>query len=186
MAARRSGRSSQRSTATVMASRAIPESLTNPILLGTLLAPQGFSTGRRPRRFEDGTEPEREPPATLGRMQLPRRDVERLRQILGLQHRLLDLEASPRARRALMHRGPFNEAMTWLEIHGRAPEVLEHWQGFLEGTVLPQEPKAPAPRCRRRQRRRGRRGREGTAGQSIRPPSCRPTSLSRCAARTRA
>src|SRR4029079_10052748 len=83
---------------------AIPESLTNPILLGTLLAPQGFSAGRRPRRFEDGTEPEREPPDKLRPMQLPRRDVERLRQILGLQHRLLDLEASPRARRALVHR----------------------------------------------------------------------------------
>jgi tRNA nucleotidyltransferase/poly(A) polymerase len=136
---------------------AIPESLTNPILLGTLLVTQGLTAGRRPRRFEDGTEPEREAPATLGRMQLPRRDVERLRQILGLQHRLLDLEASPRARRALVHRGPFNEAMTWLEIHGGAPEVLEHWKGFLEGTVLPQDgPAADQPR-RRRRRRRGRR-----------------------------
>ena len=101
--------------------------------------PQGFNAGRKPRRFEDGTEPEREPPALLGRMQLPRRDIERLRQILGLQRRLLDLEASPRARRALIHRGPFNESLTWLDIHGRAPEVLEHWKGFLEGTVLPQE-----------------------------------------------
>ena len=137
----------------------IPEALTNPILLGTLLAPQGFTTGRRPRRFEDGTEPEREPPATLGRMQLPRRDVERLRQILGLQHRLLDLEASPRARRALVHRGPFNEAMTWLAIHGRAPEVLEHWKGFLEGTVLPQEGAGADQPQRRRRRRRGRRRR---------------------------
>ena len=31
-----------------------------------------------------------------------------------------------------MHRGPFREAMTWLEIHGDAPEVLEHWRGFIE------------------------------------------------------
>jgi poly(A) polymerase len=138
---------------------ATPEALTNPILLGTLLVPQGFSTGRRPRRFEDGTEPEREPPATLGRMQLPRRDVERLRQILGLQHRLLDLDASPRARRALVHRGPFAEALTWLEIHGRAPEVLEHWKGFLEGTVLPQDGAVAEAPQRRRRRRRGRRRR---------------------------
>jgi poly(A) polymerase len=106
---------------------AIPDSMSNPILLGTLLVPHGFNAGRKPRRFEDGTEPEREPPALLGRMQLPRRDIERLRQILGLQRRLLDLEASPRARRALIHRGPFNESLTWLDIHGRAPEVLEHW-----------------------------------------------------------
>jgi hypothetical protein len=31
-----------------------------------------------------------------------------------------------------MHRGPFREALTWLEIHGNAPEVLEHWRGFIE------------------------------------------------------
>ena len=31
-----------------------PDTLTNPVLLGTLLAPQGFTAGRRPRRFEDG------------------------------------------------------------------------------------------------------------------------------------
>ena len=136
---------------------AIPESMTNPILLGTLLVPHGFSAGRRPRRFEDGTEPEREPPAMLGRMQLPRRDIERLRQVLGLQRRMLDLEASPRARRALIHRGPFNEAMTWLDIHGRAPDVLEHWKGFLEATVLPHDIVDAGHRRRRRRRGRGRR-----------------------------
>ena len=133
-----------------------PETLTNAILLGTLLAPQGLQPARRPRRFEDGTEPEPDPPATLGRMQLPRRDIERLRQILGLQRRLLDLEASPRARRSVLHRGPFSEAMTWLEIHGGAPEVLEHWKGFLEGTVLPPEGLGQ-DLPRRRRRRRGRR-----------------------------
>ncbi len=134
----------------------IPDTLTNPVLLGTLLAPQGFTAGRPPRRYEDGTEPEREPPATLGRMQLPRRDVERLRQILGLQRRLTDLDASPRARRALVHRGPFQESLTWFEIHGRNAEILEHWKGFLEGTVLP--PAADEHRPRRRRRRGRRRG----------------------------
>jgi hypothetical protein len=93
----------------------------------------------------------------LGKMQLPRRDIERLRQILGLQRRLLDLEASPRARRALIHRGPFQEAFTWFEIHGDNPEILEHWKGFLEGTVLPPTATGDeyrAPRRRRRGRRR--------------------------------
>ena len=61
-----------------------------------------------------------------------RRDTERLRQILSLQRRLVDLESSPRAKRALMHRGPFQEALVWLEIHGHAPEALEHWRGFIE------------------------------------------------------
>src|SRR5690606_12178255 len=82
-----------------------PETLTHALLLGTLLVPLGFTAGRRPRRFEDGGPPAKDPLITLGRMQLPRRDVERLRQILGLQRRLIDLEASPRAKRALMQRG---------------------------------------------------------------------------------
>ena len=137
---------------------AMPESLTNAILLGTLLLPLGFTAGRRPRHFEEGEEPEKVPLVTLGRMQLPRRDVERLRQVLSLQRRLVDLEASPRAKRALMHRGPFQEGLTWLEIHGQSPDVLEHWKGFYEGTVVPQEtPTDVRPEGRRRRRRRGRR-----------------------------
>ena len=138
---------------------AMPESLTNAVLLGTLLVPQGFTAVRRLRFDESGEEPEREPLVTLGRMQLPRRDVERLRQILTLQRRLVDLEASPRAKRALMHRGPFREALTWLEIHGEAPDVMEHWKGFFEGTVVPQEHPADQRPERRRRRRRGRRRR---------------------------
>jgi poly(A) polymerase len=139
-----------------------PDSLTNGILLGTLLVPLGFTAGRRPRRFEDGEPPAKEPLITLGRMQLPRRDVERLRGVLSLQRRLLDLEASPRAKRALMHRGPFQEAMTWLEIHGESPDVLEHWKGFFEGTFVPQEGLTDErPERRRRRRGRRRRGRRG-------------------------
>jgi hypothetical protein len=63
-----------------------------------------------------------------------RRDTERLRQILVLQRRLLDLDTSPRAKRALIHRAPFPEALVWLEIHGRAPEAVEHWRRFLEAS----------------------------------------------------
>ncbi len=142
----------------------IPDTLTNPVLLGTLLAPQGFTAGRPPRRYENGTEPEREPPAMLGRMQLPRRDVERLRQILGLQRRLADMDASPRARRALVHRGPFQESLTWFEIHGHNAEILEHWKGFLEGTVLP--PANPEEYRGRQRRRRGRRRRPPPRAES--------------------
>ena len=133
----------------------IPETLTNPVLLGSLLVPLGFTAGRRPSRFEDGVEPVKDAPAMLGRMQLPRRDVERLRQILGLQLRMLDLSAPARTRRALTNRSAFPEALTWLEIHGQKQEVLEHWKGFLEGTVLPQEPGLSERPRRRRRRRRG-------------------------------
>jgi poly(A) polymerase len=161
---------------------AAPESLTNPVLLGTLLVPRGF-TGRRPWRAErsdlriatgqaddDPRERRRrerdewrDPKATLGMLPVARRDVERLRQVLGLQRRLIDMLSSPRAKRALTHRGPFNEALNWLDIHGGAPEIVEHWRGFLEAAGTVDAPAATTeavelvpPRRRRRRRGRGR------------------------------
>jgi hypothetical protein len=58
----------------------------------------------------------------------------------------------------LMHRGLFDEALTWLEIHGQAPDVLEHWRGFVEAAhTFEGDQAAEAPVRRRRRRRRGRR-----------------------------
>jgi poly(A) polymerase len=141
----------------------IPDSLTNAILLGSLLVPLGMSG--HPRQ-PAGTELEREPRLTLGMLPLARRDVERFRQIMGLQRRLLDARLSPRARRALMHRGPFREALTWLAIHGQAPEAVEHWRGFIEAssvTSSEQEGAEEFPRPRRRHRRRRRSFRPATS-----------------------
>src|ERR671931_280334 len=89
--------------------QAMPDTLTNSILLGTLLLPLGLTFNRN------------QPPPRLGALPLARRDVERLRQILGLQRRLRDINAAPRAQRALAHRGIFRDALAWLEIHGDAP-----------------------------------------------------------------
>ena len=156
----------------------IPDTLTNAILLGSLLIPLGHSvrTLSPPRLGDDaaaagpaadgdgatGNAPDlervREPRLTLGLLPLARRDVERLRQILGLQRRLTDMGLSPRARRALMHRGPFRESLTWLEIHGNSPDALEHWKGFIEAAATyegeAEAETAPRPRRRRRRRRR--------------------------------
>jgi poly(A) polymerase len=132
----------------------IPDTLTNAILLGSLLVPLGI-TGHP--RHPSGTELEPEGRLSLGILPLARRDVEWFRQILGLQRRLLDARLSPRARRALLHRGPFREALAWLEIHGQVPEVVEHWRGFIEAagvTGLEEDGGAPPPRRRRRRRRR--------------------------------
>ena len=81
----------------------------------------------------------RAPGPRLGDLPLARRDVERLRQILGLQRRLRDLDANPRAQRALTHRSIFRDALTWLEIHGNAPEIAAHWKTILaeEGPARP-------------------------------------------------
>jgi poly(A) polymerase len=114
--------------------------------------------------------PPKEPILKIGILPIARGDTERLRQILSLQSRIADLEMTPRAKRALMHRGPFEDSMTWFEIHGQSPAVLEHWKGFIE--ALGDEAKHPpepvegeaaagdgATRRRRRgRRRRGRRG----------------------------
>ncbi len=137
-----------------------PDTLTNPILAGTLLVPLGLLR-RRPPRDEEG----RELPTMLGMMQVARRDVDRLRQILGLQHRLLDIDQPERAQRALLARPAFRETLTWLEIHGRCPEVIAHWQAVIEehAPVLAAAEAESAEAARRRRRRPRRRRPAGVA-----------------------
>ena len=145
-----------------------PDALTNPILLGTLVIPLGLSL--QPGRAPDGSR--RASPLRLGELPLARRDVERLRQIVGLQRRLRDVTASTRAQHALAHRHVFRDALTWLEIHGNAPDVVDHWKTVLSESGRASEAAlagAPAgegagddsqqPFRRRRRRRRRRRGR---------------------------
>lgn len=130
-----------------------PESLSNAILAGTLLHPLGL-IGKR-RFTADGLERRVE----LGLLPISRRDVERLQQLLALQPRLLDTQAPPRSQRTLLHRSAFNEALTWLEIHGTHPDVVAHWRALqAEPQDVPrvdgEEPAAAYPRRRRRRRRR--------------------------------
>jgi poly(A) polymerase len=140
----------------------IPDTLTNAILLGSLLVPLGTSVaGGRSRDHVPGSTQDA---PRLGALPLARRDIERLRQILALQRRLRDVGASRRAQRALVHRSLFLEALTWLEIHGEAPDLVGHWKTVLaeapdgkEGEVSSAaETPAPGPHRRRRRRRRRR------------------------------
>ena len=135
-----------------------PESLTNAILAGTLLHPLGLT--KRQRFSADPLERRVE----LGMLPIPRRDIERLHQVLMLQPRLLDLSASPRAQRGLLHRSALDDALTWFEVHGDRPDIVEHWRGLkaqpapataASGHEEPVERDGP----RRRRRRRRRRGR---------------------------
>jgi poly(A) polymerase len=139
---------------------AAPETLTNAILAGSLLQPLGL-VGRRQRFSADPLERRVE----LGLLPIPRRDVERLQQIISLQHRLMDIQAPSRAQRGLVHRSTFAEAVTWLEIHGERPDVVEHWRQ-LQAETAPGVPHQHAPgelvtaagpyQRRRRRRRRPR------------------------------
>lgn len=143
---------------------AAPESLTNAILAGTLLHPLGLL--RRQRFSADPSERRVE----LGMLPIARRDLERLHQIMALQPRLTDPQASPRAQRNVLHRSVVEEALTWLEIHGDQPELVAHWRQ-LQAQTAPQHPAAgaaqeaqtPGPFRRRRRRRRRRRAPYGDA-----------------------
>ena len=130
---------------------ATPASLTNGILLGSLIVPLGFSQAGWPAWMET----EGRPGLNLGVLPLARRDVERIHQVLMLQRRLREPSRSPHARRMLMQRSAFPDALTWLEIHGDAPEKLEFWRDHGAGTVPEGDPGEAGPR--RRRRRRGRR-----------------------------
>jgi len=132
----------------------VPDAFTNAMLLGSLLVPLGFP----PQPARHG-----EPPLPkLGVLPLARRDVERLRQVLGLQRRLRDLNANPRAKQALTHRHVFQDALAWLDIHGQTPELVEHWkaiaatrqEGHPAGDVAADGSQRPFRRRRRRRRRR--------------------------------
>src|SRR5262245_18663737 len=141
-----------------------PDTLTNAILLGSLLVPLGISV--QPVRTPEG----RASGPRLGELPVARRDVERLRQILGLQRRLRDLSASPRTQRALAHRHIFRDALTWLEIHSGAPELIGHWQALLAESRTSEpggdQASEPPPMQRRRRRRRRRRRFSPTPGQN--------------------
>ncbi len=128
--------------------------------------------GRWSRSARDRSRP---PVLKIGVLPVARRDSERLRQLLSIQQRLRDLESSPRAKRTLMQRGPFDDALTWLEIHGGVPEVVEHWRGFIEAmNAQGDKPRADGDVDRapggaadgRRRRRRGGRRRGGRAKRS--------------------
>ena len=145
---------------------AVPETLTNPVLLGSFLVPLGLSPQLgRPAYVESASGKKRPAIPRMGSLPLARRDVERLRQILGLQRRLRELGASVRAQRALTHRGIFRDGLTWLEVHGDTPDLVEHWITVLaergaEEPVLPAgEAGEMVPFERRKRRRRRRRHR---------------------------
>jgi poly(A) polymerase len=130
-----------------------PEALGNAILLGSLLIPLGLLDQHHGRTKELG--------ARFGILPLARRDVEFLRQILMLQRHLRDANASARHKRAVMHRSAFPAALTWLELHGNAPEIVASWRRLQNETLgeMPEgtTPSSEGPPRRRRRRRRRRR-----------------------------
>jgi poly(A) polymerase len=129
-------------------SEAPPAALTNSLLLGSLIVPLGFSQAGWPAWMEDAGRPG----LNLGVLPLARRDVERVHQVLMIQRRLREPSRSPHARKLLMQRSAFADALTWLEVHGDAPEQAAYWREHGAAEPVPGEAQP-----RRRRRRRGRR-----------------------------
>ena len=123
----------------------VPPTLTNTILLGSLVQPVQ-PLDLTPRRRDD----KRPLDVSLGKLPVARRDVERLRQALQLQPRLQDPQLGPGAQRAVLNRGAFDDAMTWLEVHGDDAESVERWKDMRTAGG----PKRTAKKRRRRPRGR--------------------------------
>ena len=126
---------------------AAPNTLSNAILLGSLVAPV---------QEIDLTPPRRDPRETplrvsLGDLPVARRDVEHLRQVLALQPLLKDPDLPARRIRGILARASLPDALTWLEIHGEDPETLARWQDLATHGV--QGPRRRRRRGRRRPRR---------------------------------
>ncbi|MPZ16594.1 MAG: polynucleotide adenylyltransferase PcnB [Luteitalea sp.] len=141
-----------------------PDTLTNTILMGTLLVPLGL-LGARSRSPGDA---ETSPLRTLGLLPVSRRDLERLVQALDLQARLLQTDRPVRAQRGVLHRSALGDAVTWLELHDNRPDVVAYWRDLLaqRGRARPVDGSDPddqdlRSRRRRRRRRGGRRSRPG-------------------------
>jgi poly(A) polymerase len=151
----------------------IPASLTNPILLGALVHPLGLlppdtRPARPAPRPEKPGKRVREPLServAIGMLPLARRDVDRFRHMTMLIPRLNEQALSARQQRSLVHRPAFDETITWLEIFGTDPDLVDVWReqkAEHAGSAPANGPdSAPAedgrpPRSRRRRRRRGR------------------------------
>ena len=131
-----------------------PATLGNAILLGCLVLP--FARIERPRR-RAAHEPLAKRPleVSIGALPIARRDLERLRQILDLQRRLGEEQLSPRGKRVIIHRSAFTDTLTWMDIHGQTPELLEHWRSEASSATPSSDEERPRRRRRRPRRRRG-------------------------------
>jgi poly(A) polymerase len=100
-----------------------PAELTSVVLAGSLLVPLGVLNKPAP----DPADP-RPDRLSFGMLPVSRKDLDRLRQLVQTLPRLLDPHLPPRVVRSLPHRPSFADTVTWLEIFGDAPDLVERWK----------------------------------------------------------
>jgi poly(A) polymerase len=151
-----------------------PAELTNAVLVGTLIEPLGLL--KRPAVAATGGRGPHVERMNFGMLPVARRDVDRLTHVLQMAPRMLEPALPTRVVRGLAHRPAFGDALTWLEIHGEAPEAVASWRHVRherahdttpagdEAATAAETPDGVPVRHRRRRRRR-RRGRRGGGGR---------------------
>ena len=103
---------------------AVPAELTTVVLTGSLLVPMGI-LDRRVAGAASGAPPDR---VNFGMLPVSRKDLDRLRQLVQTLPRLSDPHLPPRVIRSLPHRPAFADCVTWLEVFGDAPDLVERWK----------------------------------------------------------
>ncbi len=108
---------------------AAPPELTTTVLVGALVVPLGLLN----RRLEPAPGPGagRAPHMdriAFGVLPIPRKDLDRLRQLMQILPKLADPNLPPRLVRSLPHRPAFADALTWLEIFADVPDLIERWK----------------------------------------------------------
>ena len=129
--------------------QAAPDTLTNSILLGSLIVPSGLL----PRRARPS---DTVAPLTLGALPIARGQVDKVQQIISVQARLLDPELPQHLQRALLNRKILPEALGWMEIQNHTPDALKHWRALMASNRTQTSPKGVRRRRPRRHQRRGR------------------------------
>jgi poly(A) polymerase len=128
---------------------AAPPELTNAVLVGSLLVPLGVLERRAAETRGDRDDRSRDR-VIFGMLPIARKDIDRLRHALMIVPRLVEPSLPPRLVRSLPGRPSFPDAITWLEIHGDAPDAVAHWQA-----IYRERPPQPAHRGPRHPPRQG-------------------------------
>ena len=101
-----------------------PAELTTVVLTGSLLVPMGI-LDRRVAGAASGAPPDR---VSFGMLPVSRKDLDRLRQLVQTLPRLSDPHLPPRVVRSMPHRPAFADTVTWLEVFGDEPDLIERWK----------------------------------------------------------
>jgi poly(A) polymerase len=120
-----------------------PPTLSTTVLIGALLMPLGALTRRTLPAAGADADP-RHDRVSFGMLPVPRKDIERLRQLAQTTPRLVESDLPPRVVRSLVHRPAFDDALAWLEVFGDDADLIARWT-LARSERAPSQPRPPHP-----------------------------------------